>query len=342
MLLGEPLTTATPFAASHGKGEDYGCVVLVRSFRARLGGKESNQAALSAQFGPGNGDWWFTVPAETLSLQPGDFVEAEIMLMPHGEPTLPAFKPERERNERFGLVGPVLKDVAVGEKLADFPAQVRAADEVAQFTMTGGFDYMPVTVEGFRHWGVPLLWVSGVWQDQQAQGGDGYQVEPDGKGGYRFTFVYPIRKDQALPMLVTRAECSTGIASVRDRSGRPEIIAASEGEFRLKAPALFAPGENLLRAGAPVNEFTGRALSIRAVPIDVSLTGGTARVAINVAGDEVRTSGAALTLSFADLARGKTYVVTVDGEAREMDAGPDSRLGLSVAAGDHVVEVRQR
>ena len=102
-VLGELLSPDSPFAATQAtpftgprQGDsaqpDYHSMVLVRSFRARLGGQDRTQTALSARFTAKNGSYWFTVPDPTLTLQPGDFVDAEIMLMPHSGPTVPGTK----------------------------------------------------------------------------------------------------------------------------------------------------------------------------------------------------------------------------------------------------------
>ena len=341
LLRGEPLAREAPFLASQGRGEDYGCVVLVRGFRAHLGGRDFDQAAASAQFGKSSGDYWLTVPTEQLQLAPGDFLEAEVMLMPHGEPALPEFKPERERAERFGAGQPAVKEVTQGAKVADFPATVRAADEVAEFTVTGGFDYMPLIVEGFRGWGVPLLWVGGLWQDQQVRGGDGYQVEPDGNGGYRFLFVYPIRKDQEHHMLVTRAECTTGIARLRDVNGRPRLEAPAPGVFSLRAPVLFAPGCNTVTAGSSTIAFAGTASAVQAVPVAVSLTNGRAEVQIAEGGMDLTVKGAPATISFRELAPGAGYLVSVDGKATRQVAVDGSLLVRTRAARCHITVARE-
>ncbi|MEN6343767.1 MAG: hypothetical protein ABFE16_00580 [Armatimonadia bacterium] len=339
MLTGVPLTKQSPFVGSVADAGGYGCVVLVRGFRARLGGVDYDQAAVSAQFGTGDGSYWLTVPTETLKLLAGDFVEAEVMLMPHGEPTLPAFKAERERTERFGDGVPVVKEVKVGEKLSDFPARVQAAEEVAAFSIEGGFDYMPLIVEGFQRPGVPILWRGDLWQDQQVGGGDGYQVEGDGKGGYRFVFLYPVRRGQGLSCMVTRADCTTGISRMYDENGRLVLEAPQEGEFHLKAPVLFGPGRNVLTAGAPVLSFTGQGTRVAAVPVSVSPVEGRAVVETNAKGDQVRVAGAA-TVTFSQLQPGGVYQVTVDGVATTQAAdqgrlqvqvkGPESRIAIAL------------
>ncbi|MBM3493423.1 MAG: hypothetical protein FJX72_03730, partial [Armatimonadetes bacterium] len=239
-ILGEPMSPEAPFMAGEGAGDKYNVLTLVRRFRARLGGKEYDRPALSAAFDAQDASTWLTVDAEKLELQPGDWLEAEIMLMPHGEPTPPAFKAERERN-RFGLQ-PVSTTVTHGVRVADYPPHVRAQDEVAAFRIEGGHGDLPIIVDGLHGWKVPLLWMNGVWQDHQVHGGDGYQVQPDGQGGYRVVFTAPHRDGQKPEFMVTRAECSGDIASIADRNGFVEMKAARPGTWKLSAPAPFLPG----------------------------------------------------------------------------------------------------
>ena len=72
-------------------------------------------------------------------------------------------------------------------------------------------------------------------------------MAPDGAGGYRFVFVYPIRKGQELDLLVTRAESTAGISRMFDRNGELVLESDEEGDFHLKTPCLFAPGRNVQR-----------------------------------------------------------------------------------------------
>jgi|GEM_PF-2173039 len=344
-LAGEELAADSPFVATDAdcKGEQYNCLTLVRSFRARLGGRDRTQTALSADFSGPRG-FWLTVPEERLTLQAGDFIEAEVMLMPHGEPTLPELKPVRER-ERFGA-GRVKVEVTTGTKLADFPVRVAAADEVARFSLEGGFDRMPIVVEGFRDWGVPLLWLGDLWQDQQQHGGDGYQVEPDGNGGYRFVFVYPIRTGQTLPFLVTRAQCSAGISRLADANGDIVLESPAEGDFRLKAPVLFGPGANRIGLASGLVEFSGRGRRVRAVPVSVAeLPDGQGTVEIvswSPAEAHVRTGGTPMRLTFGRLPPRTACEVTLDARASTQTTDASGRLVVAVPKGTGAVRIAAR
>ena len=341
LLVGEPLSLQSPFVAIQGSltpvtpnaaaeiGKNFHCIVLVRKFHARLGGIEYKQPTFSAQFGAQDGAFWLTAPIDSLVLKPGDYVDADVMLMPFAGPTQPNFVAERERLQRFGTKIPVLTEVTVGTKVHDFPATVQAADEVAACTMSGGYDEMPLIVEGFKKPGVPLLWRDGVYQNQQVIGGDGYQVEPDGAGGFRFTLVYPIREGQRIPLMVTRADCTSGISRVHEVNGFLTIDAPASGAFTLKTPVLFAAGRNSATFGSPTYSFRGTASSIHQAPIRLTLASGDAAVVINDAGNGVTTTGAASTVTFTNLTPGAVYTVTVNGAIAQMTTANDGTLSVN-------------
>jgi hypothetical protein len=307
-LVAEELCDTAPFIGAHGSDDRYHAFLLVQSFRARLGGRDRTTVVASASARSAGAEYWLGVDESELELQPGDFIEADIMLMPHGERTVPGFKEERER-DRYGLNAPRVTAVDIGEALGQFPAEIRARDEVAAFTIDGGYDYLPFIVEGFASWKVPLLWKDSSWQDQQVHGGDGYQVEPDGNGGYRFTFVYPGREGQTHRFLVTRAASTAGIQRVFDRNGRVVLEAGGTGRFELKAPVLFGPGTNRLAAGDPVVAFSGEAARVEQVPVTASVAEGECAVVL----------------------------LPADGDSREAAGG---MLEVNLPAGSHRVRVR--
>ncbi len=332
VLLGEALSAASPFMSSEGPGDKYGVLTLVQRFAARLGGRSYDRPAVSAAFDAQDASTWLTVATESLRLEPGDWLEADVLLMPHGEPSPSGFKAERERR-RFGLQ-PVKLTVKTGTKLADYPPQVRADDDVAALHLSGGHGDLPLLIDGLSGWKLPLLWTNGIWQDHQVHGGDGYQVQPDGNGGYRATFVLPHRDGQSYDLLVTRAECSGDIARARDRNGRLELTAATPGHWRLKAPAPFGPGTNRARPGQPVLEFAGDGatvrqlpLSIRAgVPVSVTVTEwAPARIALRAT--------APTELTIGGLRGGGRYRLSLDGRAETRDArGGSLMVKLAAAA----------
>jgi hypothetical protein len=166
-------------------------------------------------------------------------------------------------------------------------------------------------------------------------------VEADGAGGYRFIFLDLIRKDQTHPLTVTRAECSTGISRLYDISGRPALEAFAEGDFSLKAPVLFAPGRNTLRAGDPIITFAGRAKAIRALPLWVSIPAGQAQVDVDTSGREVHITGAPATVHFGGLARGREYVVTINDQPQAITATGDGDIQVQTPGPDATVTLRE-
>lgn len=332
-LLGTRLASDAPFVGTYGQ-EGYHALTLLRHLAGHLGG-EGLAPFASARFREGTSDTWFTVGQEKLTIHAGDTIEADLLLMPHAEPTDPLAIPERERLY-YGTDGPRVTAIPIGRKLADFPVRVQVDQEAAVFTVAGGNQTMPLVVEGFAHWSFPMLWEDGVWLDQQALGGDGYQVNPDGNGGYRFVFAAPMRHGQTRQWCVTRADCTGGMVRATDRNGFPELVAAAGG-ITLKAPILFAPGTNRLTAASPLVEFQSEEDTVRGVPI-AAVTDATGQVQIlrwDETGSEVQTTGIKRVV-FSRLARGASYMLTIDGAVTTSPHVPnDGTLSIPLAPGEH-------
>jgi len=336
MLVGVPVAPQFAVAGSHkipgGAHEQYSSFVLVRGFRARLGGRDIEQPHISAEYGKRNGNYWFAAPSRTLAIEPGDFIEADLMLMPSGDPTEPLLKPARERT-RFGIEGPTVEKIEIGRKIADFPATIAAEDDVARCTLSGGHNALPLIVTGLSAPGVALLWENGMWMDPQSHGGDGIQVNPDGNGRYRWTFIIPLRHGMKPQLTVTRAECSTGIRRVRDVNGFPSLESDRSGTFRLRAPMLFAPGRNDVRKGSPIVGFKGEAESVRAIPVRATPDAEAVQVWVrewSEARVDLHVDGP-VRLTFEQLADDRSYRVRVgDRELRKI--ARDRRVSVHVAA----------
>jgi len=334
------LAAEAPYVGSHDLG-GYHSFCLVRSYSARLGGQEQTQVHVSAHFGKRTGDTWFTVDQEDLTLQPGDYLEADLMLMPHADPTEPGAIPQRER-QRYGTHPPRITEVKRGEKLADFPPRVRAEADAAVFTVEGGQKTMPLIVEGLSASKVPMLWEGSTWMDQQVKGGDGYQVNVGPDGSYRAIFAAPMRDEQTRTWSVTLATCSSDISRLSDDNGFPALEAVEPGRFALSTPVLFAPGTNTLREGSSLGSFEGEGIRVRAVPISARLQGATGKVTItrwDESAADVAVDGLAA-LTFHDIGRRTTWAVTVDGttETRRADTGA---LELPLSEGNHTIALRR-
>ena len=274
-LLGTPLSKNAPVVGSHRSdppvGDDeFESLLLLRSYTAKLEGQPIERAALSARFNEKVGSYWLTTEKPSLALQPGDFVEADILLMPHGEPAPLWLKPERERS-RFALVGqPRVEKVSLGKKLSDFPAAVMADNNAAAFQISGGADRMPVIIEGFSAARVPLLWSDGLWQDEQLQGGDYYQIEPGDSGKSRIIFSRRLRDGQTHNLQITAVSSQSGIARLSSEQGRLVTESAGTGTISLEAPVVFGPAENRFDARRLLFKIDSSQKVLREIPAKVS------------------------------------------------------------------------
>ncbi len=330
LLLAEPLASSAPYAGVHEQRDNFSSLMLVTRLAGSLGGRSVERAHLTAEFDARQGHYAFVSDRPELRLEPGDWLEADVLLMPHGEVTQALHKPERER-AHWALRPPRVASVAIGEKVADFPATVRARQDVARFTVTGGLDSIPVVAEGYSASGVPLLWKGDVWQNPQRHGGDGYQVDRDPRDGtFRFTFVYPIRRAEEHAFTVSLLKVSAGaaVARLEDENGLPVAVFDRAAGYSITAPQLFVPGENRVSANSDLVRASGRARELRAAPLRFSAQGETeTRLDIAAAGEgrvELKWQGPGGRLLVAHRVPGRSYAVAMEGS-------PDS---TRVARGD--------
>ena len=193
-LAGEPLAGEAPFAAlyacPHGNN-----AYVVRRFAARLGGKEGIRPAVSVYAGKdGNAILMLVPDLGRVSIRPGDYVEADLMLMPYGTER-DDWQPAAREAERYGAHAPRVVAVSTGKKLSDFPVRVQVEGSgETQFAIEGGYGVIPLLVEGARRYdGVPHLMreeAPGRWVlvEHSHQGYDGHQlyVTPQGTFGMVF------------------------------------------------------------------------------------------------------------------------------------------------------------
>jgi hypothetical protein len=259
-LQSEPLWEAA-FAEKENPKVRIATVALLRDFRGKLGGQEISSPAVTGKVGPRGVNWWLTTPKEKLWIQPGDFVEMDLMLMPYGEPA-PEGELARQERDRYALGRPRVAEVTLGKKERDFPARLVAQGEACAFSLEGGAVVTPVTVRGFADRLLPLLWKDRKWAGTGMDWRREYQVDGDGSDGHRFTFLLPVEKGKSEGYLVTRASCSEAVTQVREENGRLVLEAEKSGKWKLKAPVKFEPGNN--REISPgLFEFEGEGKEIR-------------------------------------------------------------------------------
>ncbi len=336
--VGAPLAADWPYAGAHEGRSNFGTLMLVTRLEGQLGGQKVTRAHVTADFNKDSGTYAFTTGSKALALQPGDYLEAEILLMPHGEVTTPFHKPNRER-EHWGKRPPVVSQVTRGTKVRDFPATVRAEDDAAAFRVTGGLNMLPLVVEGFSVRAVPLLWKDGLWQDQQQHGGDGYQIDAAPDGTFRFTFNYPIRGTEEHDLAVSLLRSGEPVSSLRDRNGLPVVTATTETDFRVTSPALFAPGRNEITRKR-LTAFSGSAKEIAAVPVSFTPRDQSATVECAAwnADNVALTIDGGGRLEVGHRVRGRAYRVSVGDGEKTMTADSDT-IAFDVPPGRHQVQI---
>lgn len=161
LLRGESLFREFPFIGmyrvkpdSNQKGNN---AILIRDYRGTMDGKPIENLAVSAYaFGDGNLRIGLTLANQKASFKAGDYLELNIMVMPYGKV---GEGPEAvfEERKRYGVNSPKLT-VETGETLFHYPSRIRVTkDEEAVFTIEGGYNILPVLVEGFDDYHPPIF-----------------------------------------------------------------------------------------------------------------------------------------------------------------------------------------
>jgi len=172
---------------------------VIRQWDARLGGKPANPWAAE------RGTTVFEIPSSIIelmpppdvkSLQPGDYVECVIehVVMPqfaddyYGPNAALRAALQRDQNSwrmiyREALGNDLDIAVAKGTLLRRRPTLIQARDDAAEFSITGGLGYVPVTLAGLKNYRNPVLemldgdrWVK---IDQSVHGNDFWQTDYD-------------------------------------------------------------------------------------------------------------------------------------------------------------------
>lgn len=172
-------------AADGGKPVEGGWAtrgLVIRSWKARLGGREA--APYASIFGTEAGrvpsaNLELSAPPELKELQPGDFVEAdlELLILPmvagdyYGPNTSLKASLETTANtwrevQRQAAGNDLRIKVQRGRLMHPYPPVIQAdRRDRADFEITGGLGYLPVTISGLDH---PDRWIL-VWGDAQGR-----------------------------------------------------------------------------------------------------------------------------------------------------------------------------
>jgi len=274
LLEGVSLGTEYPFVCMYASDKSNNAFI-VRRYEGRIGGKPLERLGTSAiGYKSHIAEQFFTVPTSEGILLPGDYLDMDVILMPYGFDWDDWRRPNRERTY-YGFAGPKAKAIH-GEKISDFPAEIRAVDAYAEFEISGGHDYLPFIVKGMPYYNAPMLWEwTGHWNfiDQQVKGNDWYQVVV-GNEGFDFVFLTRQRNGMIHRYLVTQAWSEHGIQSITDKNGEVIVTSVKPGRLEVQSPRLFDKLKNYVRAGSSVIKSIGVAGQVTTLPILVTANSG--------------------------------------------------------------------
>lgn len=149
-------------------------------------------------------------PPSVKRLRRGDYVEASVehVVVPqyaddyYGPNRSLRSALERDQNTwrmvyREALGNDLAVDVTVGRLVRRRPTLIHASEDRAEFSITGGFGYVPITIGQLGHYRVPRLerHEGGKWQtvDQSAYGNDFWQTDYNATTGtWEITYSVPL------------------------------------------------------------------------------------------------------------------------------------------------------
>ncbi len=149
-IRGHGLPRENAYLAMYGEPKGSNAIVI-RKWDGPIG-----PAASALCEANGNTRLLLVADADTVQLNAGDVIEFEGFWLPYGEVEGVRI-PEREV-ERYGVDAPRLVEVALGERLHDFPAEVRAVDNQAEVVLAGGRSLVPLIVTGLTDYRWPRIW----------------------------------------------------------------------------------------------------------------------------------------------------------------------------------------
>jgi len=190
------------FAYSYSsKSSDYvNMAVIVKDWDIVIGGEQYTDHLIFRDIGEGSlNNGTLTLNLEKVTLKAGDTISIDMILMPWGsqlteDGDISSVLQVREDS----CLNPFKAEVAVGEIIPDtYMPKIKAEDNTAEFTVSGGHNNMAVRVYGFDHWTTPVIEekINGTWVTYDVasvNGYDGYMVFYDGDGTYSYAFVIPM------------------------------------------------------------------------------------------------------------------------------------------------------
>jgi hypothetical protein len=175
---------------------------IIRNWKARISGKDNVLPSFAeyytagGNYGDPSGIINITPPADCNSFKKGDFIEAEVELIIIPSNATDYYGPNinfvnallKDANSwkmvyREAIGNDLLVNVSTGTIISSYPIKIEAKNSQAEFTVTGGRGYVPLTITGVSNYQNPTLFrkVNGNWQkvNQEVHGSDFWQTEYD-------------------------------------------------------------------------------------------------------------------------------------------------------------------
>ena len=191
-VIAAPLPTENGFATVYPDKAGANAYIVHR-FEGKIGGEPAGPGVTVYGQKDGNTVLSLVPVNKAKEIKAGDFIEADLFIMPYGGGTQDA-KPPQKAALDFGLNAPKVTKVELGRKISDFPTRIALDDNgVAEFAITGGMNYIPIIVEGAKDYACQRIYNvdSGKTLIDHAQKGerDGYQVFAKDDGTFGFVFL---------------------------------------------------------------------------------------------------------------------------------------------------------
>ena len=154
---------------------------------------------------------YLTLDLGEVTLKKGDTFTINAIIMPWGSHLTDYSAEHPDRNvldvRQNTLIDPLKVDVTVGENVSSiFLPQIKAQNNVAEFTLSGGENNIALRVYGFDKLTVPKIYekVDGKWVEYKVSSlnnpdnkghhhyYDGYMVYYDGDGTFSYSFIVPM------------------------------------------------------------------------------------------------------------------------------------------------------
>jgi hypothetical protein len=154
LVQGHPLPEMNAWMSLYGDPKGSNAIVL-RDWLSVAPGLTLAPALTVERAEDGNTGMWIAPQAGPLDLPTGTTLRIDGFFLPYGDPNSAA--PAIREARVFSEFAPRVTEVRIGMKENDFPVQIRATENVAEFTIEGGREVVPVIITGLSDYRWPRI-----------------------------------------------------------------------------------------------------------------------------------------------------------------------------------------